>query len=509
MFVRSLRGEPPREAADRLGLASAILAIAFFASWIAAPPAAQPRGMFPMLDVAAATAIGGSLLMILLARVLQDRVRLLGDLYLGYIVLYCFTIALSEQWLPWPKDHVVRGVSWVCLVLFALMLLIPWSPKKALFASFLGASTGPLALFIAVQKGNPVPELSVMAGLFLPSYLAVGLSWLFARIARDVGPDGALRVFGPYELEALLGKGGMGEVWRARHRLLARRAAIKLVRPDAVHLAGGEEPRKILRRFEREAKATSMLASPHTISIYDFGILDDGTFYYAMELLDGLDLETLIERFGPMPPERVVHVLEQVCRSLEEAHARAMIHRDIKPANVYVCRMGLLADVVKVLDFGLVVSDPASSQPFTRLTSEGLTSGTPSYMAPEIAEGGREIDGRADLYALGCVAYWLLTGTPVFDGSSPMKILLAHVQSSPVPPSERSPKPIPSDVEELVLSLLKKSPDDRPQNARELRRRLESCSLAKQWTEERALEWWNTISRMESIQTNATSQAEQ
>lgn len=508
MFVRSLRGDPPPSAADRLALASAISAIAFFASWIAAPPAAQPRGTFPMLDVATAVAIGASLLMILLARMLQDRGRLLGDLYLGYVALYCFTIALSEQWLPWPKDHLVRGVSWVCLVLFALPLLVPWSPKKTLLAGFLGASTGPIALWIAVGKGNPQPSLAVMAGLFLPTYLAVAVAWLFARIAKN-GPDGSLRAFGPYELEELLGKGGMGEVWRARHRLLARRAAIKLVRPDAIRLAGDEEPRKVLRRFEREAKATSMLAAPQTISIYDFGILDDGTFYYAMELLDGLDLETLIARFGPMPPERVVHVLEQVCRSLEEAHARSMIHRDIKPANIYLCRMGLLPDAVKVLDFGLVVSDPAAPQPFTRLTNEGLTSGTPSYMAPEIAEGGRTVDARADLYALGCVAYWLLTGTPVFDGSSPMKILLAHLQSSPVPPSERAPHPIPKDVELLVLALLKKSPDDRPQSARELRRRLAECSLAARWTEERALEWWDRFARMESTQAKATSQVAQ
>lgn len=495
IFVRALRREPPRDAAERLGFVSAIFAVGFFASWIAAPPEAQPLGVFPMLDVSAAVAIGASLLMIVLARVLQDRVRLLADIYLAYSVLYCFTIALSEQWLPWPKDHVVRGVSWICLVVFVLPLLVPWAPKRALAAALLGATTGPIALWIAVGKGNPAPSAQVVAGLFLPSYLSAGLAWLFARIARDGGPSSVreLRRLGAYELDSMLGKGGMGEVWSAKHRLLARGAAVKLVRPDAVHLAGGEDPQKVLRRFEREARATSMLGSPHTISIYDFGILPEGTFYYAMELLDGLDLETLVERHGAMPAERVVHVLVQVCRSLEEAHARGMIHRDIKPANIYLCRMGLIADFVKVLDFGLVVSDPSSTQPFTRLTSEGLTSGTPGYMAPEIAEGRAEIDGRADLYALGCVAYWMLTGVVVFEGSSPMKVLLQHVQSAPVPPSVQSPNPIPRDVEEIVLGLLKKTPEERPQTARELRRRLESCGVARDWTEERASAWWDQM----------------
>src|SRR6185436_8038121 len=200
------------------------------------------------------------------------------------------------------------------------------------------------------------------------------------------------------------------------------------------------------------------LSSPHTIQLFDFGATNDGTFYYVMELLIGRDLESLIREFGPMPADRAVFLLRQVCHSLADAHARGLIHRDIKPANIYVCRNGLEYDFVKVLDFGLVKFKGPDA---VRLTAEhaGQTSGTPAYMAPEIILGEADVDRRADVYALGCVAYFLLTGQLVFEADSPMKMLMQHMHARPVPPSQRSELPIPRELDELVLACLEKDPN--------------------------------------------------
>jgi serine/threonine-protein kinase len=295
------------------------------------------------------------------------------------------------------------------------------------------------------------------------------------------------RAFGSYQLETLLGRGGMGEVWRARHRLLARRAAIKLVRPEA--LGGDEEHRRsVLARFEREAQTTASLRSVHTVELYDFGVSDTGTFYYVMELLDGLDADDLIEEFGPIPADRAVHLLLQVCDSLGEAHASGLVHRDIKPSNVYVCRYGRAVDFVKVLDFGLVKPRAARE---AQLTAEQMVTGTPPFMSPEQVLGERELDARSDLYAVGCVAYWLLTGQHVFSGDSTLHVMMQHVRAAPVAPSQRTELPVPSDLDELVLACLEKDPANRPQTADVLAGRLARTSACGSWTKERALEWWN------------------
>src|SRR4029079_11409597 len=209
----------------------------------------------------------------------------------------------------------------------------------------------------------------------------------------------------------------MGEVWRARHRLLIRPAAIKLIRQRAQGTMSSD-PELLVRRFEREARATAALTSPHTVQLYDFGVAEDGRLYYVMELLDGLDLDTLVRQHGPLPPERVVHFLRQVCSALQDAHANGLVHRDIKPANVVVSRAGTTFDFVKVLDFGLVKLDGArvADKKAIDLSTEDSWSGTPGYMAPEVVLGAGDTDHRVDLYALGCVAYWLLTGTRVLPG---------------------------------------------------------------------------------------------
>jgi serine/threonine-protein kinase len=299
------------------------------------------------------------------------------------------------------------------------------------------------------------------------------------------------RELGSYRLEQKLGEGGMGEVWRARHRMLARPAAIKLIRPAAGGNGQVGASSEAVRRFEREAQVIARLRSPHTVELFDFGIAEDGAFYYVMELLEGLDADSLLRRFGPLPSERVIYLLRQICHSLSEAQSCGLVHRDIKPANIFVCHYGEEYDFVKVLDFGIVrgMRDSAESDPVR--TRENAVHGTPGFIAPEQAMGA-EVDGRADIYATGCVGYWMLTGNLVFTSDTPMGLILHHVQTPPVSPSARSELPIPPALDELILSCLAKDPAQRPQSARELSLRLAAIAGLDEWTQERAREWWES-----------------
>jgi serine/threonine-protein kinase len=248
---------------------------------------------------------------------------------------------------------------------------------------------------------------------------------------------------------------------------------------------------ELQRRFEQEAQAIARLRSPHTVELFDFGVADNGAFYYAMELLDGLDADAFVRRFGPLPPDRTIYLLRQVCHSLAEAQACGLVHRDIKPANIFLCRYGQDHDFVKVLDFGLVKAlDARVKRAAPGLTAENAVQGTPAFIAPEQAMGDADIDGRADIYATGCVAYWLLTGQYVFTADTPIGILLHHASTPPVPPSARTDQPIPPGLERVIMACLAKNPADRPQTARELSLRLGEVACAEAWTEDRAREWW-------------------
>jgi serine/threonine protein kinase len=227
------------------------------------------------------------------------------------------------------------------------------------------------------------------------------------------------------------------------------------------------------------------------VDLYDFGRTEDGAFYYVMELLDGLDMATLVDRFGPQEPARVIHLLCQVCHSLEEAHRAGLVHRDIKPANLFVCRYGTDDDFVKVLDFGLVKEVSNRGVEALQPTQPDVVMGTPDFMPPELALGEKDIDGRADLYALGCVAYWLLTGTKLFPADTPMKTLMKHINEIPDAPSERSEQAIPPELETLVMECLEKDPKNRPNNAEELSARLRSVPLGRVWGKEAARLWWD------------------
>jgi serine/threonine-protein kinase len=294
---------------------------------------------------------------------------------------------------------------------------------------------------------------------------------------------------GQYALEERLGTGGMGEVWRARHRFLVRPAAVKLIRPEFL-ASVRTDPDIPLRRFEREALATAALRSPHTVQLYDFGEAEDGTLFYVMELLVGIDLETLVSRFGPVPAERAVHILKQVCHSLDEAHRNGLTHRDIKPANIFVTGTGTELDFVKVLDFGLVQLRSVRTAGGD-LTAEATVACTPAYAAPEIARGETSYDHRVDIYAVGCVAYWLLTGHRVFDARTTMQLLIDHASAPPAPPRTRTELPIPPDLEQVILDCLEKDPGRRPASAEILAQQLAACRLPGPWTHDRAEQWWH------------------
>ncbi len=292
------------------------------------------------------------------------------------------------------------------------------------------------------------------------------------------------RHLGSYQLVSRIGAGGMGEVWHGVHKHLKRAAAIKLIRSEAL----GPDA---IERFQREARATSALKSPHTIQLFDFGIAPDGTFFYAMELLEGCSLQGLVANYGPICQERVVHILAQVCESLVEAHHQGLVHRDIKPANIFLSRLGMEVDFVKLLDFGLVKFDASSSFDAATLTLEDAAQGTPAFMPPEVTGGSTAFDARSDLYAVGCVAYWLLSGQLVFTGSAPLEVIMAHIQQQPETPSERTGLPIQPDLERLVMDCLAKDPTERPQTAREVLDRLQAVQLETPWDQERAVRWWS------------------
>jgi serine/threonine-protein kinase len=259
---------------------------------------------------------------------------------------------------------------------------------------------------------------------------------------------------------------------------------VKLIRPE---LLGESNREAATERFRLEAKTIARLTSPNTVRLYDFGVSETGSFYFVMELLTGMDLTSLVQRFGPLPPERVVDVLRQACRSLGEAHGAGLLHRDIKPQNLFLCRLGIDFDVVKLLDFGLVKSvDEGETQ--MQLTAAGTLTGTPAYMPPERVLG-EPADDRSDLYSLGCVAYWMLTGKPLFTGE-PMAVMIHHARTTPKPPSTLVTRPIPDRLEQIVMACLEKTPDKRPASALELWRRLGDVPLDAPWTPERAESWW-------------------
>ena len=413
------------------------------------------------------------------------------DLGLAYEVIGGFAIVVgTSSGMVWDERAHILGLSWICVWIAGFPFIIPATPKRAGVTAFVTALMAPAGLATwHVLSGTPMPAGRVWAGITVPTLLCAGVATIGSRIVYGMGRDiERVRAMGAYVLEERLGQGGMGEIWRARHRMLARPAAVKLVRADAFTSQAARQSAHA--RFEREAMMTARLSSPHTVRLYDFGVTEAGAFYYAMELLEGRDLERLVREEGALPPERAVHFLVQACRSLAEAHNLGLVHRDIKPANLFVCRQGLEYDVLKVLDFGLVRPDAsASSADAVALTGEAVVVGTPAYMAPEIVMGG-DVGRRSDLYALGCVGYYLLSGQPVFRGKTPAEVVSRHTHETPAPLRSPAMFEIPAALEGAILSCLAKDPGLRPASAGDLERKLAAIPFARPWTPERAADAW-------------------
>ncbi len=331
--------------------------------------------------------------------------------------------------------------------------------------------------------------IRALFGLLLLSAAGIFVALVVvARQQRRVEvAEKAVRQLGQYALEEKIGSGGMGSVYRARHAFLRRPTAVKVLDADKVTADS-------LGRFEREVQLTSQLCHPNTIAVYDYGNTPDGTFYYAMEYLEGVNLEDLVKQWGALPEARVVPILRQICGSLAEAHAVGLIHRDIKPANIILTARAGLLDFVKVLDFGLVKA--ANTEEAAKLTQANVTVGTPLYLSPEAVENPQTVTPLSDVYAIGAVAYYLVTGTPVFTGKTVVEICMKHIRAQPEPPSARLGRPVSAGLEDLILRCLAKNPQDRPAGTRALAEELDGLEPGGSWTRAEADAWWASFKRL-------------
>jgi hypothetical protein len=419
----------------------------------------------------------------LVCRGRAQPVPVLRGLEIAAHVVYgvCFGPGMIKH--PSPTVLAFEVLTALVFMLAVRALIVPSSWRRS---AAIGALTCAPAIAAVVYYGRAVTPPTIapatLAGIYLNWCLvAIGFSAAASRVLYGLRRQvrDAQRM-GQYTLLEPLGEGGMGVVYRARHAMLRRPTAVKL-------LTVAETP-QTLDRFEREVQQMAMLAHPNIVTVYDYGRTETGGLYYAMELLDGADLERVIQIDGPQPPARVVHLLLQACRALAGAHAAGLVHRDIKPGNLFLCRDWGSADAVKVLDFGLVKETQTGG---LAVTADGALLGTPLYMAPETWIRPREVDVRSDLYALGAVAYFMLTGRPVFEGGNPFEVMTHHVQSPPEPPSTFTLTPVPADLEAIVLRCLAKEPDERFASAELLRAHLEDCALAGVWTAADARAWWS------------------
>jgi serine/threonine-protein kinase len=401
----------------------------------------------------------------------------------GGTILACAMTASMARLVPEAIPQVGLLMMMV-LILVVRAAIVPSTAFRTLVVGLV--ASGILASLIAL---NPTADPDDIFAQYMPG-IAMGWGVIFTIttviVSRVIyGLQQKVREamqLGNYTLIRKLGEGGMGMVYLARHALLSRPTAIKLLPPEK---AGQQN----VARFEREVQRTSQLAHPNTVRIYDYGHTPDGIFYYAMEYLDGLNLEELVAFEGPQPPGRVIFTLAQVAHALSEAHDAGLIHRDIKPANIVLCNRGGAADTAKVLDFGLIKDIQAPSE--LALSSTDAITGTPQYLAPELLTAPAGVDRRADIYSLGAVGYFVLTGRHVFDGETVVEVCSHHLHTAPRPPSERLGRPLPDDLESVLLRCLEKKPDDRFDGGNALRAALLSCRDADVWGLDQASEWWS------------------
>ncbi len=494
---RSIPADLLREAAQRIGIMALLAAILWIVAnllWHATWPAFHPGQPQPGLRIPDAICAGAalaSLCLYLYIRRSKRSPQFFLSLGLGYMVLTCLAIGLVLHWGLPATEPLLPAVTWIGVVILMFAAVAPNDPRRVLFASLIGASMGPVSMALTHVHSLAAAD-ALRTGLLMhyPDFLLAGVAAVIARVVTRLGRQvSKAREMGSYQLGELISRGGMGEVYKATHRMLARPAAIKLIRAEMLAAGEGDAADVAVRRFHREAEAAANLRSPHTVELFDFGVTEDQTLYFVMELLDGMDLESLVREHGPLPARRVIHILRQACESLEEAHSHGLVHRDIKPANIHLGRLGIRYDFVKVLDFGLVKSVAKDDSQISLATAVGRTPGTPSYMAPEMALG-ETVDSRSDIYALGCVAYFLLSGKLVFDAESSFQMIARHLRNEPVPPSLRGNVEIPPALEALVLKCLAKDPAARPQSAKEFSEALASLRLPE-WKQSEAAEWWD------------------
>lgn len=505
---RDLPDDLLRAASLRLGIMSLLFAtlwvVGVTGGHLAARALGSPR--WKELDIGDGIALVSVLLSVALFAFTRRRAdrdpRFILDLGLVYLVATAFALALIFHLtgLPGSGTAVLPEISWVGAIMLMFAAIVPTPPRKMLIAGVIAASMNPIAMLIARARGLwDFGPASMALLMHYPDYILVGAAVVIAGVVTKLGQQVTkAREMGSYQLGELLGRGGMGEVYKATHRMLARPAAIKLIRTEMLGAVDDEAAKLAVTRFRREAEAAANLRSQHTVELYDFGVTEDGTLYLVMEFLDGMDLESLVRETGPLPAGRVIHILRQVCDSLEEAHSRGLVHRDIKPANIHLGLVGLHHDFVKVLDFGLVKEVSSVSPETSMATIPGqMALGTPAYMAPEMALG-ELVDGRADIYALGCVAYYLLTGQLVFEAEKAFQMIAKHLQTPPVPPSLRTSQPVSPELEDLILKCLAKEAMHRPQSARELAEALGRVPV-KPWGEADATHWWITRQTVERL----------
>jgi hypothetical protein len=435
---------------------------------------------------------------ILLAIWLRARGERRSNGELAVLDLGCIVVPITFSFVAlWTTPLTVRPQILQVLTTTDLLILravlIPGTGRRAVavgaaFTAALCAWTiahhlhhAPGKLGPAIFDGVLVMAWGVMAGMIIAGVAAHTIFGLRQKV-REASQ------LGQYTLLRRIGEGGMGVVWEARHAFLRRRTAVKLLPAERA----GEDS---VARFEREVQLTSTLTHPNTIAIYDYGRSAEGVFYYAMEYLEGIDVQALVERDGPQPAGVVVHVLGQICSALAEAHARALIHRDVKPANVFLCERGGVPLVAKVLDFGLVKRLETTEAP-SALSVATTVLGTPLYMAPEAITNPDEIDPRSDLYAVGAVGYFMLTGRPVFEAATSVEVFAHHLHTPPERPSKRLGEPIADDLEELVLACLEKDPRNRPESATELAQRLATTQAHRAFSRDAARIAWIRYSRL-------------
>ncbi|HXK20673.1 MAG TPA: serine/threonine-protein kinase [Polyangiaceae bacterium] len=472
----------------RLTLFGAVLSLAFHASRLAGAPllAVECVGLGGPLLV-----LGSSLTVLLLLAMERPGPRsplvlgLIFEVTLGYVT---GIQAMLEESL---QHGTVPLLTWAVPVVIAFPLIVPCPPRASLLVAAITGTGAFVGVALASEWGflhaTPSTYLDIAYGPVLGAVIAYFGSGVVHGLSRDY--TNAKRA-GSYRFKRRLGAGGMGEVWLAEHELLARPAAIKLLRPSDGD-ANSPVSLEAQQRFRREARATAQLRSPYTVEIYDYGVTEDGALFYAMELLNGHDLETLVTRFGPLPAERVVHILLQATCSLAEAHAHGVLHRDVKPANIYLCWQGLVPDFVKVLDFGLAkVNETALHAAGVKLTQAETLMGTPAFMSPEQITKTQELTPASDIYSLACVAYWLLSGQLPFSATNALGMMVQHVTATPALVSAVAPGPIPAELELLVHDCLAKQPSDRPKSMEIVYERLSRVRLTQAWTHARALEWW-------------------